>query len=133
MQEFIQMAVEQLGMKESGAKKATGGLLNLLKDNAPKGDFQELLGKLPGAQDVMKEASGGSGGLGGMLGSLGGMLGGKAGSALSVAALLEQSGLSTDKLGNFTSMFVGFLEGKAGKGLLDKVLANVPEIKKLIG
>ncbi|MCA9281115.1 MAG: DUF2780 domain-containing protein [Phycisphaeraceae bacterium] len=130
MQEFIQMAVEQLGMKESGAKKATGGLLNMIKDNAPKGDFQELLGKLPGAQEVMKDAGGGSGG---MLGSLGGMLGGKAGSALSIASLLEQSGLSTDKLGKFASMFLGFVEGKAGKGLLDKVLANVPEIKKLIG
>lgn len=133
MQEFIDLAVKQLGMKESGAKKATGGLLNLIKDNVPKGDFQQLLGKLPGAEGLLKESGAGGGGVGGMLGSLGGMLGGKAGSALSVAGLLEQSGLSTDKLGNFASMFIGFIEGKAGRDLIDRVLANVPEIKKLIG
>lgn len=132
MQEFINQVVGQLGMSESGAKKATGGLLNLLKDNAPKDDFQQLLGKLPGAEGLLKE-SGAGGGIGGMLGSLGGMLGGKAGSALSVAGVLEQSGLSTDKLGGFASMFVNFIQGKAGRDLVDKALANVPEIKKLIG
>lgn len=140
MDEFIQLAVQQLGIKESGAKKATGGVLSLLKQHAPAADFQQLIAKLPGADALMNEAQGGGGGgggvaagVGGMLGSLNEMLGGKGGSALSVAALLEQSGLSADKLGGLVTMLAGFIEGKAGRGLLDKVLGSVPEIRKLIG
>ncbi|MGD9791584.1 MAG: DUF2780 domain-containing protein [Phycisphaerales bacterium] len=157
MQEFIQMAVKQLGINEQQAKSATSGVLGLLQKNAPADAFSGVMNSVPGASDLLKGlggnpgASSGGGGLGGMLGAassmLGGakqggssilgaagsLLGGKGGDALGALGFLSNSGLSLDKAGSFVNLLAGFLKQKAGAGAVDKLLGSVPELKKFIG
>lgn len=57
MQEFIQSAVSQLGLNEDQAKSATGGLLNLLRNQGGGNEAQTLIAKLPGAEDLMQSAA----------------------------------------------------------------------------
>ncbi|QQS09726.1 MAG: DUF2780 domain-containing protein [Phycisphaerales bacterium] len=158
MQEFIQMAVKQLGINEQQAKSATSGVLGLLQKNAPADAFSGVMNSVPGASDLLKglggnpgASSGGGGGLGGLLGAassvLGGakqggssilgaagsLLGGKGGDALGALGFLSNSGLSLDKAGSFVNLLAGYLKDKAGAGTVDKLLGAVPELKKFIG
>ena len=132
MQDFLKEAAGQFGISEEGAGNAVGGVLGMLKDNSDKSDFNGLLDKVPGAGDLLKKAGGGGGG-GGLLGSIGGMLGGKAGGALGMASILEKSGLSMDNAGGFVGKLVGYFKEKAGAGLIEKLMGNVPDLGKLLG
>lgn len=132
MQDFIKMVVDNLGTSEETARSATGGLLGLIQQHADKGDAAELLGKLPGAADLLKETSGGGGGLlGGIASKLGSAVGGSAGTALGVAGVLKGSGLDSGMFGQFVSMFFDFAKQKAGQELIGRMLSKVPDLAKL--
>ena len=69
MQEFIESAVEKLGIEKSVAEKATGAVLGFIKSKMGDSDFGELAAKIPGATGLIEGAGGGeeSGGGGGLL------------------------------------------------------------------
>lgn len=140
--DFISMAAQNLGQSETSTKSATGALLGVLQQKADPGDFQKLLGAIPGASDLLS-AGEGSGGIGGMLGGLGGgggalggltsALGGGGGGAMGLIGALAGSGFSTDKLGGLVSLFMNFAKGQAGDGLVQKLLGQAPELAKMMG
>ncbi len=139
MQDFIRMAAQQLGTSEDSARSTTAGLMDLIKENASAGDFQELLGKVPGAEGLIGQAAGaaaGTGGGGGMLGGLAGkassMLGGNLGAGLGALAVLKNAGLDSGNAGSLVSLFAGYLKDKAGAALVTKVLGNVPGLLQLV-
>ena len=136
VQDFIQMAVGQLGITEQTAQGATGGLLNTLRDKVAGGDFQDLLGQVPGAQDVLETSQesageGGAGGglLGGVMGAAATALGGSGGAALNLAGLLKGAGLQSGQIGSFVSLFLGFLKKNVGGDLVSRLLSKVPELQ----
>lgn len=132
MQDFIKIVVDNLGTDEKTAKSATGGLLGLIQQHADKADADELMGKLPGAADLLTQTSGGGGGLlGGITSQLGSALGGGAGTALSVAGVLGGSGLDSGIFGKFVSLFLTFAKQKAGQELIGRLLGKIPELAKL--
>lgn len=55
MDELIKIIASKIGVKEEVAKKAIGGVLNFLKENHGKVDFDEILSKLDGAEDLMND------------------------------------------------------------------------------
>lgn len=131
MQEFIEQVTSQLGVGESEARSATGGILGMLKEKLGAGDFSEVLSKLPGADALVAESEQGGeeeagGGLGGLLGKASSMLGGGGGAA-NLAGILGKSGLSLAKVGPFVSKLMGFLGDKLPSGLLAKVQGAMPE------
>lgn len=137
MQDFLKQAAAQFGISEKQAGNATGGILNVLKSHTGGSKFDDLIGKLPGAQDLMKQVGGGAGGkseggLGGMLGSVGNLLGGKAGGALSLAGILDGTGLKLDDMGSFVGKLVDYMKGKAGSDLVEKLLSKAPELSGLL-
>lgn len=152
MQDFINMAVKQLGINESQAKSATGGVLGTLQGQMPGGDFSKLMGMLPGAQDLIKgaapAASSGGGGIGGALGGMlggnkgGGLgnlasmatgaLGGKGGGVNALLGVLGNSGLSGDKASGFLKLFMDYVGGKGGGDLLKGVTGGL-DLKSLLG
>lgn len=73
----------------------------------------------------------------GMLGKLAGMasaaLGGSAGGGLEMASALTKTGVTSDQLGEFVTTVVNFLKEKAGKDVVDQVLAKFPMLKTLLG
>jgi hypothetical protein len=134
MQEFVQSAARSIGVSGEAAESATGGLLNLIKEQAGRGDFEKLLGNLPGADVIASAApSSGSGSvLGGVGKALGGSLGGKLSGAASVLGVFEKSGLDLGQAGQLVTMFFNFAKGRAGSELIDQILGKMPEIKKLL-
>ncbi len=133
MQDFLRSAAAKLGIGEDQAASATGGILDLIKDNADGGDVSEMLSKVPGASDLMGKASGGASG---MLGALGGMLGGDTGKslggALGLADVLSKSGLDASKLGGLLEMFQEYVKPLLGNDLVKRLLAKVPGIGDLL-
>ena len=133
MQDFIKMVVDNLGTDEKTARSATGGILGLIQQHADKGDADELMGKLPGAADLLKESTGGGGGLlGGITSQLGTAIGGGAGTALNVAGVLKGSGLDSGMIGRFVSMFFNFAKQKAGQELVGRLLTKIPDLAKMV-
>lgn len=135
MSEFVQMAAQQLGLSESVSTQAAGKLLENIKQHVPTGDFTQLAAKVPGLTDLISRSATptGGGGLGGMLGTAGALLGGKLGSLAGLAGTLQSTGLSADKIGPFAAMLVNYMKEKAGGDLVSKILAHVPDLKKLVG
>ena len=119
MQQFIQMAAQQLGTPSDVTSKATHGLLSGLREKAGAGSFDSALSAVPGLSDFLepKEESGGAGGmLGGLIGQrdaggLGGMLGGLAGQkdAGGLGGMLSGGGL-----GGLAAAAGGMLGGDSG-------------------
>ncbi|MFO0833084.1 MAG: DUF2780 domain-containing protein [Phycisphaerales bacterium] len=155
MQDFINMAVKQLGISDGQAKSATGGLLNMVQQHAGGADFSKLLGNLPGAGDLMQQAAGAAGGGGGGLGgALGGLMGGNKGGGLGglaamassalgkesgagqvagVVAMLSNSGISADKAGGFLRLFTDYLGSKGGGDVVKTLLSKAPQLQQLMG
>lgn len=138
MDEFINMAVKQLGISKEAGTSATGGMLGLLQKQLGGGDFSKVFGAIPGASQLAGSSGGaGAGGAGGLLGSALGAIGSKVGIDLGGAAgllgVLGKSGLSTDQFGPFVKLFMEFVKGKSGGGATDLLMSKLPELKKLIG
>lgn len=53
MDELIASVAEQIGVEEEVAKKAVGAVLKFIKENQDKIDFEAILEKLEGAQELV--------------------------------------------------------------------------------
>lgn len=139
IQDFVQMAMQNLGTSESTTQSATGMILKLVQQKASGGDFQQLLGGLTGAEGLMNavpdaSSGGGSGGLMGMIMSkVGSLFGGQAAGALGLLSQLQQSGLSADQAGPLASQFVNFAKENVGGDVVNNLVGSVPELKQLVG
>jgi uncharacterized protein (DUF2267 family) len=99
MDEVIKMVANKIGVDEAVARQAVGAVLNFLKENHGKVDFQAIVSKLQGAEDLMNDrevvavtaeagaekAAAPTGGTGGILGLIFTLL-----KAFGVIALLKQ-------------------------------------------
>lgn len=136
IQDFIQTAASQIGASESATESATGSILKALQGGADAGDFQQLLQKVPGAAGVLSKAAGGDdsgGGRGGLLGSAASSLGGSLGAGAGILAMLQKSGLGSDKLGALLPLLLQFLKSEAGEALVSRIFGKAPELKALMG
>lgn len=151
MQQFIQMATAALGTSEQVARTVTGGLLEVITKNAPAAEVSALLGKLPGATDLLNtfrteapapppppapdpsllgsltEAasavlSAGSS----MLGAGSTALGSGASGLSGLAALFNQSGLDVTKVPQLVAMFAQWASQQAGADTVQRVLGAIP-------
>ncbi|MDA1194887.1 MAG: DUF2780 domain-containing protein [Planctomycetota bacterium] len=129
MQDFLRDAAAKLGIGQDQAAKATGGILDLVKQHAGKADFGALLEKVPGASNLVGSSGGGGGGL---MGALGGMLGGDAGKALGAADLVAKSGLDLSKLGGLLELLKKYVEPLLGSDLVKRLLDKVPGLGDLL-
>ena len=137
MDELIQQLTSKLGIDASVAKGATEKAMAMVKEHVGDDIFSKISSAIPGASDAASQGAAPASGGGGMLGKLAGMassaLGGSAGGGLELASSLTSAGVGTDKLGGFVSMLVEFIKEKAGKEVMDQVLAKFPMLKTLIG
>ncbi len=161
MQQFIQMAAEQLGASPDATSNATHGLLSGLREQAGEGAFDSALSGIPGLSDSLapKEESGlggmlggmlggkeeaglggmlggmggGSGGLGGLAAAAGGLLGGDADNPGALIGMVSGSGLDAGKIMPLAKMLMTFLKSEAGEEAVSGLLGKVPELAKLLG
>jgi hypothetical protein len=136
IQDFMKSAASQIGASESATESATGAILQALQGGADAGDFQQLLQKIPGAAGVLQKAPGGEeagGGLGGLLASAASALGGSLGAGAGILAMLQKSGLGSDKLSALLPLLLQFLKSEAGEALVSRIFGKAPELKALMG
>ncbi len=116
MQQFIDLAVQQLGIGADDAKTATGGIMSLLKDQLEKGQFDEVAAAIPGAEDLISKFGGESsgGGLLGMASSLLGGSGGAMGGAAAIAGILSKTDLDAGQLSSFGDLLINYLKENIG-------------------
>lgn len=134
MTDIISQLSSQLGIPTDQATAGAGAIMTLIKDQAPDGDFQELVQAVPDASNWIGKAAPGPGsgsGIGGMVGGLMGGLGG--GGAAGLIGLLGQSGISGGTAAKFLPLFLNLIKGQAGNALFGKILGAVPMLKEAAG
>lgn len=132
MQQFIDMAVSQLGIGADDAKTATGGLLSVVKDQLSGSEFSAIESALPGAGDLISQFTGGEssggGGLLGMAKSLLGGGGGALGGAAAIAGILSKTNLDASQLGGFGDLLMNFLKENADDAIGSKLSSFLPSL-----
>lgn len=146
IKDFIAVASKQLGEPEDQTRQATGAILTTLQDKVAAGDFQLLLGALPGASDLMGKtttpsvpttpaapaAAGIAGALGGGMSGLASQLGGAgAMSALGLMGMIQKTGFAPTKVGGLIKKFMELVKSSAGEGLAKKLCTQIPELATL--
>jgi hypothetical protein len=121
MQELIDMLVKQLGVSGSQAEGGAAVLFKAAKDKLGAGEFDQLLGGLPGIGDLLKKAPASSGGLGGLLGGLAGAVGGNAQLISTIMGGFGKLGLTVNDARRFAPVIMEFLRNKVGPDVAAKL------------
>jgi hypothetical protein len=148
MQQFIQMATSTLGTTEQAARTITAGLLDMIARNAPQPEASALLGRLPGAKELLDAfraappappppAPGVLGSLsqaasaaltaGSTTLSAGATVLGTGAAGLSgLATLFTQTGLDIAKVPQLIALFAQWASQQAGRDLVQRSLGSIP-------
>ena len=117
--DLINLLTQQLGIDEPQARGGAGMLFQKAKEQLDGGDFEKLKSYVPDVDSLIGDAPEAdaeeSGGLMGMVGSAASKFGlGGVGSIADLAAGFGKLGIPTDKLGDFASIVLNFIEEKGG-------------------
>lgn len=138
MQDFIQNVTSRLGLSQEQAQSAASSILNLLQQHLTPEEFGQLQEKLPGSDEVMQQAPSEAapseqpaGGPGGLVQSVLQTVGASGGATGAITGFLGKTGLNGSQISGFVSMFLDYLREKAGPGMVDKILQQVPGLHAL--
>jgi hypothetical protein len=122
MKELIDTLVQQLGVSGTQAEGGAAVLFKAARDKLGAGEFDKLLGGLPGLGDLLGKApaTGGSG-LGGLLGSLAGAVGGNAQLISTIMGGFGKLGLTVDDAKRFAPVIMNFLRSRVGPDVAAKL------------
>lgn len=141
MQNLVTQLAQQFGLRSEQVQAGAGAVLQLLQEKAGGADFQQLLGKVPGAKAWIEQArampqqAGQVGG--GLLGQASNLLGAVTGQGQSglagILGKLEQAGFKPDSAVQFVPALLEQLKATAGPDTLNKLLDQVPALKGAAG
>lgn len=137
MEELITRIVSNIGIDEALAQKAVGMLLGFLQDQGDSGMVAGILDQMPGASDLIAQASGGeSSGGGGLLGSVmgaaSGLVGGSTGDMMAMGQSLMSEGLDMDQIKGVASETINFAKEKADADTVDQLVGSVPGLSSFL-
>src|SRR6185436_163018 len=122
MKELIDQLTKKLGVNATQAEGGAAVLFKAAKEKLGAGEFDKLLGGVPGLGDLMKKApASGGGGLGGLLGGLAGAMGGNAALLSSILSGFGKLGLKAEDAKKFVPSILGFLQTKVGPDVVSKL------------
>lgn len=121
MKELIDMLTQSVGVTAPQAEGGAAVLLKAAKDKLGGGEFDQLLGGVPGLGDLMKKAPAAGGGLGGMLGGLAGAMGGNAGLIAAILGGFGKLGLTADHAKKFVPVIMAFLKTKVSPDVVSRL------------
>jgi hypothetical protein len=114
MKELVDLLVKQLKVNSKQAEGGAAVIFKAARDKLGNGEFDKLLGSLPGAAQLADRAPA-AGGLGKMFGGLAGALGGGNAAILAnVVTSFGSLGLTQDHAKQFVPVILGYLRGKLG-------------------
>lgn len=119
MKELVSLLVKQLKVDEKQAAGGAAILFKAARDKMGAGEFDKLLGKVAGVNDLIGQAPQ-SGGLGKLFGGLASAVGGSnAAIVAGIVAGFGRLGLTQEHAKSFVPVILEFLRGKVGKGAVD--------------
>src|SRR5688572_4978503 len=122
MKELIDLLTQNLKVDRNQAEGGAAVLFKAAKDKLGGGEFDKLLGGVPGLGDLLKKApASGGGGLGGLLGGLAGAVGGNAGLIATILQGFGKLGLGADDAKRFVPVILDFLRTKVGPDVVAKL------------
>jgi hypothetical protein len=125
-----------VGTDPATARLAVGYVFGFLLNRHPDGPADELIDKIPGAREAVREADAAprrrKGLLGGMLSGVGGMLGGAKGDMLALTSNLTALGLSADQLKRLAQEIFGGAEHVIGKEKLRVMTDPIPGLSQFL-
>jgi uncharacterized protein (DUF2267 family) len=145
--EFIQQMTSKLGIDDSTAKQATAQTMNFVKGQVDASLFEQILKQVPGLEmitELMKSGQTQSTGKdkpqeeagGGLFGAIAGMagayLGKDAAQGLDLINNLKKLGLSMEDITKFVTSLIEFLKKNVSPELVQKVLAQIPALAKMM-
>jgi len=122
MKELIDQLKAKLGVSGAQAEGGAAVLFKAARDKLGAGEFDQLLGGIPGLGDLMKKAPAApGGGLGGLLGGIAGAMGGNAALLSTIVGGFGKLGLRVDDAKRFAPVIMDFLRTKVGKEVAEKI------------
>ena len=124
MDDLIKRLTRELGVNK---KQAQGGLIALLRagqQNMARGDFQQFVTDIPGADDLLRKAPPPST-LSSLAGGLGSLLGGRSspGRWAGLAASFTELGVDLDTAKKFGPIVIDYVKHHGGEDIVDKMKA----------
>jgi hypothetical protein len=132
MDEMIARVSQAAGVDADVTRQAVGEIFNFLKTEAAPDALQDLMDKLPGAQELaasMGEAEAPMGG-GGLMGALSSMMGG-GGGIMGLAGKLMALGLAMAEMQTIGRELFAYARDVAGEEIVNKVVASVPALAQI--
>jgi hypothetical protein len=147
MDEILSQLTASLGSHPGQTEVGAGALLNLIREHASQGDFDQLLKAVPEAAQWMGKAANvaaapqstpepgepGAGLFGEIAGVIGSLTGGSTTGVGGLLSVLTHSGLSLETLTALVPQLLGLLEQRGGSDLLQRIAAAVPMLRDFLG
>lgn len=121
MEELISRITANVGIDADKAQSAVGMILGFLQKEGPQDKIAEMLGAMPGAQELIDSAGGG--------GMLGGMMGG---GVMGLGSSLMGAGLGMGEISGISKETIAFAREKAGDGPVDEVINSIPGLSQFV-
>jgi hypothetical protein len=118
MNELLDRLVANVGVDRGVAEKAVGIILAFLLSEGPSDKVQALIDQMPGAEALMKSASGAGGfGMGGIMG---------------VGTKLMAAGLSMNQMQGVTREIIAFCREKLGEDAVGEIVGSIPGLAQFV-
>lgn len=121
MKELIDELTRQLGINAAQAQSGAGILFKAAQEKLGAGEFQQMLGAVPGVADLLTQAP--STGGGGLLGGLASAFGGNAALLAKVVSGFSNLGLSVDTAKRFVPIVLDHLRKHVGPETASRIEA----------
>ena len=137
MDAFIKQVSSSAGVDETEARNFLGKLLDFIKKNAPEDVSADISAKVPGADEVMKDATTPSNDLVKQCMPVLDMLkklveqvmGGDAAKAAELTEICSKSGVTPEQGGAMIQKLLDFLKEKVGPDTVTKITEQLPALQ----
>lgn len=127
IEDLVNRVAAAAGIDQSLASKAVGMILGFLQKEGPQEQVQQMLAALPGAQQLIDQASGGEGG--GLMGMMGGLMGG---GIMGLGANLMGAGLDMGQISTVGRELMAFGRQHAGEDVMGQIVAGTPGLSQFV-
>ena len=127
MDELIARVTQKTGLEASVARKAIGLILAYLQKEGPAAEVNQLVAALPGADDAIRNAQGGTSG-GGVMGMMGAMGGG----VMALGGQLMGAGVSMGQMQPLGKELFAYGREKAGEDVMGPIVGAIPGLSQFV-
>lgn len=125
MNELVTQVADRVGIDPATAEKAIGLMLAFLQKEGDADAVGRMIGAIPGAADLVANASGGGGLLGGLMSAMGG-------GVMALGQQLMAQGLGMGEITGLARETMAVARQYAGAEVVDEVVASVPGLSQFV-